>query len=59
MIDTADLSRNSSERVSERRLVSVLFTDMVGYTAIVERLGEEKTVHFIRRVYDLLTGLVA
>lgn len=42
----------------ERRLVSVLFTDMVGYTATVEQLGEERAVHFTRAIYDLLVGVV-
>ena len=42
----------------ERRQVSVLFADMVGYTAIVERLGEEKALVFVRMIYDKLTGVV-
>jgi class 3 adenylate cyclase len=42
----------------ERRQVSVLFADMVGYTAIVERLGEEKALVFVRMIYDKLTGAV-
>lgn len=42
----------------ERRLVSVLFTDMVGYTAIVEQLGEEKSVHFTRMIFDMLSDVV-
>ena len=45
-------------RRGERRQVSVLFTDMVGYTAIVERLGEEKALHFTRMIYEMLTGAV-
>jgi class 3 adenylate cyclase len=42
----------------ERRQVSVLFADMVGYTAIVERLGEEKALVFVRMTYEKLTGTV-
>lgn len=45
-------------RLGERRQVSVLFTDMVGYTDIVERLGEEKAVDFTRMTYDRLTRAV-
>ena len=45
-------------RLAERRQVSVLFTDMVGYTAIVERLGEENALHFTRMIYEMLTGAV-
>ena len=51
-------SVTSSATPGERRLVSVLFTDMVGYTAIVDRLGEEASVHFTRMIYDMLTGVV-
>jgi len=36
----------------------VLFTDMVGYTAIVDKLGEEKALHFTRMVYERLTATV-
>ena len=43
---------------SERRQVSVLFADMVEYTATVERLGEENALAFIRMIYDKLTGVV-
>ena len=42
----------------ERRQVSVLFADMVGFTAIAERLGEERTFAFVRLIYDKLTGVV-
>jgi class 3 adenylate cyclase/tetratricopeptide (TPR) repeat protein len=49
---------NHTARVSERRQVSVLFTDMVGYTAIVERLGEERAATFTRMIYDRLSEAV-
>lgn len=42
----------------ERRHVSVLFVDVVGYTSIAERLGEEQTFTFVRRLYDLLVEVV-
>jgi len=42
-------------RAVERRQVSVLFTDMVGYTAIVEELGEEKALELTQQVYESLT----
>ena len=29
---------------------------MVGYTAIVERLGEERTLGFVRIIYEKMTG---
>lgn len=42
----------------ERRQVSVLFADMVGYTAIVEKLGEEQALLFVRIIYQMLTTAV-
>ncbi|MDX8350568.1 AAA family ATPase [Cognatiyoonia sp. IB215446] len=44
--------------LGERRQVSVLFADMVGYTATVAKLGEEQSVAFVRIVYDMLTRVV-
>ncbi|WP_406645581.1 AAA family ATPase [Aliisedimentitalea scapharcae] len=58
MDETPAIPEIQSTRLGERRLVSVLFTDMVGYTAIVERLGAEKTLQFTRMVYKELTGAV-
>ncbi len=54
----AENSVSSSKHMGERRLVSVLFTDMVGYTAIVDSLGGETTVQFTRMVYEMLKGIV-
>lgn len=42
----------------DRRQVTVLFTDMVGYTAIVAGLGEERAVGFTKMIYDTLTSVV-
>lgn len=42
----------------ERRQVSVLFADMVGYTATVEALGEDRTLAFTQTLHDLLTQSV-
>ncbi len=53
-----DNSLNQQMHPSERRQVSVLFTDMVGYTAIVEQLGEERAVPFTRMIYDRLSDAV-
>ena len=58
MVNALKISTNPAPLQAERRLVSVLFTDLVGYTAIVERLGEEKSVHFTRMLYVMLTGIV-
>ena len=42
----------------ERRHVSVLFADMVGFTAALEGLGEENSFSFVRLVYDKLASCV-
>jgi class 3 adenylate cyclase len=38
----------------ERRQVTALFADMVGFTAISERLGEEGTFALIQPIYELM-----
>ena len=42
----------------ERRHVTALFADMVGFTAISERLGEEGTFALIQPVYELMASAV-
>ena len=42
----------------ERRQVTVLFADMVGFTTISERLGEEGTYALIQPIYELMAGAV-
>lgn len=42
----------------ERRQASVLFADIVGFTALVEREGEEAAFVVERMVYDILAGAV-
>ena len=44
--------------LGERRQVSVLFADMVGFTAISERLGEEGTFALVRMIQDKLAAAV-
>ena len=41
-----------------KRQVSVLFTDMVGYTAIVDDLGEEEALAFTQAIYQQMTKTV-
>jgi len=58
------ISENSSTPTApaapsgERRQVTVLFADMVGFTAISERLGEEGTFALIQPIYELMAGAV-
>jgi class 3 adenylate cyclase len=58
MDKATDIPTSEPTRLGERRQVSVLFADMVGYTAIVESLGEERALHFTRMIYERLTGAV-
>ncbi len=43
---------------AERRLVTVLFADLMGFTTIAERLGEEGTHSFIEPILDLMAEAV-
>jgi class 3 adenylate cyclase len=56
--DAKRIAANAPTSLGERRQVSVLFADMVGYTAIAERLGEERTLGLVRIIYEKLTGAV-
>jgi hypothetical protein len=42
----------------ERRQVTVLFADTVGFTAISEKLGEEGTYALVQPIYELMAGAV-
>lgn len=42
----------------ERRQVSVIFADMVGYTSTVEVLGEDNALPFTRMIHDILAQAV-
>jgi class 3 adenylate cyclase len=59
MNEAPDIGATQPTPPGERRQVSVLFTDMVGYTAIVEQLGEERALPFVRMIYDRLTEAVS
>ncbi len=49
---------HSEGRSAERRQVTVLFADMVGSTAISERIGEEDTFALVRPIYELMAACV-
>jgi class 3 adenylate cyclase len=44
--------------VAERRHVTVLFADMVGFTVFSERSGEEAAYELMRPLYDLMSEAV-
>ena len=43
---------------ANKRQVSVLFTDMVGYTAIVDELGEDEALSFTQAIYQQMKNTV-
>jgi class 3 adenylate cyclase len=49
---------NSAPPFGERRQVTALFADMVGFTAISEHLGEEDTFALIQPIYELMADAV-
>jgi class 3 adenylate cyclase len=58
MNDTPLIPSDPTQPSGERRQVTVLFADMVGFVAISERLGEEGTYALIQPIYQLMAGAV-
>jgi len=56
--DTSSKPSEPAKPSGERRQVTVLFADMVGFTGISERLGEEGTFALIQPIYDLMARTV-
>ena len=56
--DAAATPTNKATPAGERRQVTALFADMVGFTAVSERLGEEKTFALIHPIYELMAKAV-
>jgi GGDEF domain-containing protein len=52
------IGHESVELDGERRQVTVLFADLVGFTAFSERAGEEAAYALMQRVARLMTGVV-
>jgi len=54
-------ARNSAQKAphsGERRQITVLFADMVGFVEVSERIGEDATFSLIRQIYELLTAAI-
>jgi hypothetical protein len=49
---------NPAPPSGERRQVTTLFADMIGFTTISEQLGEEGTFALIQPIYDLMARAV-
>ena len=58
MSDAASTPTAPAVPSGERRQVTALFADMVGFSAISERLGEEGTFALIQPIYELMAGAV-
>src|SRR5271166_314251 len=56
--DAATTPTGPAAPSGERRQVTALFADMVGFTAISERLGEEGTFALIQPIYELMASAV-
>ena len=58
MVDAVTTPTAPKAPSGERRQVTALFADMVGFTAISERLGEEGTFGLVQPIYELLEAAV-
>jgi class 3 adenylate cyclase len=56
--DGTNTPTDSASPSGERRHVTALFADMVGFTATSERLGEEGTFAMIQPIYELMSRAV-
>src|SRR6202795_3136509 len=58
MSDAASTPTGPAPPSRERRQVAVLVADMIGFTTISERLGEEGTFALIQPIYELMARAV-
>jgi class 3 adenylate cyclase len=58
MSETASTPIVPAAPSGERRQVTALFADMVGFTSISEKLGEEGTFALIQPIYELMAAAV-
>lgn len=52
------MRRGSSELLSEERQLTVLFTDIIGFSAIAQRLAPPQLAEFLNRHFALLAGCI-
>ena len=58
MGETLTGQQSDRSAAGQRRQVTVLFADMAGYTALAEKLGEERTYLLMQRVHRALSEAV-
>ena len=58
MGETVSGRESDRSAAGQRRQVTVLFADMAGYTALAEKLGEERTYLLMQRVHRALSEAV-
>jgi class 3 adenylate cyclase/tetratricopeptide (TPR) repeat protein len=51
-------SAQATPPLGERRQVTVLFADMLGFVEVSERIGEDATFSLIRQIYEVLTAAI-
>ena len=54
----AETRRTAKAMEGQRRQVTVMFTDMQGYTATLEKLGEDRTYQLMQMVFEAMVGAV-
>ena len=54
----AKISAQTAPPLGERRQVTVLFADMVGFVEVSERIGEDATFSLMRQIYELLIAAI-
>lgn len=52
------LAEGEATMVSRRRQVTVMFTDIVGFTPMAEQLGEKETAELLNEHFALLAGFI-
>src|SRR3990172_5178154 len=55
---TPAASAAATESTAERRLVSVLFADLVGFTTLSENRDAEETRELLTRYFDVARGVI-
>ena len=57
LIDALEFSDDVSVISSERKLVTVMFSDMSGYTAMTERLDPEEVKGIMSQIFGKITEI--